>query len=254
MSAWWFRKFSSYAKRYLRRNFYAVRIARHGYPPPNLSGPVVVLMNHPAWWDPLTGLFLATQMWPERVHFAPIDQRALRRYRILGRIGFFGVEQSSRSGAKEFLTRGVALLHQPSAMLWITAQGEFADIRLRPVQLRPGIGHLLQKCPAATVLPLAVEYVFWEERYAELLVSFGPSFCAADRLETSAKQLTAHCADQLEATMDALQQIAIHRNPADFEILLQGRAGVGGFYDFWSKLRARWRGETFRPEHAAVHE
>ncbi len=53
----------------------------------------------------------------------------------------------------------------------------------------------------------------------------------------------------LADTQDALALEARRRDPAAFEVLVGGKAGVGGVYDRWRWLRALWRGEPFRPEH-----
>ena len=51
----------------------------------------------------------------------------------------------------------------------------------------------------------------------------------------------------LEAAQDALAAEAIARDPSRFELLVGGKAGVGGVYDLWRRLRALVRGERFEP-------
>jgi hypothetical protein len=41
------------------------------------------------------------------------------------------------------------------------------------------------------------------------------------------------------------------QDPSRFEILLGGRAGVGGTYDLWRRLKAKLRGESFQAAHGA---
>ena len=53
----------------------------------------------------------------------------------------------------------------------------------------------------------------------------------------------------LESAQKTLAADCIRRNREVFETLLQGRAGVGGIYDFWRSLGARLRGRPFRAEH-----
>ena len=59
-----------------------------------------------------------------------------------GCLGFFGVDPSTLRGAAEFLRTGEAILSAPQRALWVTAQGEFTDVRTRPLQLKTGVGHL----------------------------------------------------------------------------------------------------------------
>ena len=58
-------------------------------------------------------------------------------------------------------------------MIWITAQGRFADVRARPLGLRPGVARLAEIAPDALFVPLALEYAFWDERGAEAFAAFG---------------------------------------------------------------------------------
>ena len=53
----------------------------------------------------------------------------------------------------------------------------------------------------------------------------------------------------LAATQDELALESMQRDPALFEDLIVGRAGVGGVYDVWRRLKSWVRGEAFRPEH-----
>jgi hypothetical protein len=50
-------------------------------------------------------------------------------------------------------------------------------------------------------------------------------------------------------TQDRLAEEAIRRDPAAFDVLLAGRAGVGGVYDLWRRAKAFVSGQPFRPEH-----
>lgn len=243
----WFRR---YAERYLARHFHAIRLARSGFDPAELPlhRPLVVYLNHPAWWDPLLGLALAFERFGGRRHYAPIDATALARYRLLGRLGFFPVELGTRRGAAGFLATSRAILEDPDAAIWMTPGGRFADPRERPVQLQSGLGHLAAKVPAAIFLPLAVEYPFWEERTPEALARFGKPLDASEA-RLGPGDWTVLLAERLEATQDDLAADAIARDPARFEIVARGKAGVGGAYDAWRRLTARLRGEKFDPRH-----
>ncbi|HXU34069.1 MAG TPA: lysophospholipid acyltransferase family protein [Thermoanaerobaculia bacterium] len=237
----WFRR---YADRYLARHFHAIRLARAGFDPAELPAdrPLVVYLNHPAWWDPLLGLALAFERLPGRRHFAPIDATALARYRLLGRLGFFPVELGTRRGAAGFLATARAILDHPDAAIWMTPGGRFADPRERPVELQSGLGHLAAKVPAAIFLPLAVEYPFWEERTPEALARFGKPLDASEA-RLGPGEWTVLLAERLAATQDALAIEAISRDPARFETVARGKAGAGGAYDAWRRLTARVRGE-----------
>jgi hypothetical protein len=45
--------FAAYSRHYVRRHFHSIRILKNGLPPPDISCPVVIYLNHASWWDPL---------------------------------------------------------------------------------------------------------------------------------------------------------------------------------------------------------
>jgi 1-acyl-sn-glycerol-3-phosphate acyltransferase len=247
-SPWLIRLFSRYCRSYLRKNFHAVRLAWAGRPVDPGDVPLIIVVNHPSWWDPLVGLVLSG-LFPGRQHFAPIDAAALGRYRIFERLGFFPVEQSTAQGAREFLQTSVALLAGPGRALWITAQGSFTDPRLRPVQLKPGIAHVVRRLEKGVILPLALEYPFWEERYPEALARFGEPIAIDRGSSRSVDQWVAMIAAGLTRSQDALAVDAQRRAPDAFEVLLDGKAGVGGVYDLWRRFKALAAGKRFQVEH-----
>ena len=213
------RFFRWYTRRHLRRHFAAVLLLGK---PPSLppDRPVVVFSAHPSWWDPLTCLFLHNCFWPERPAAGPIDADQLARFPILGRIGLFGIEPGSAAGARTLLRVAATHLARPDAMLWLTPQGRFADVRERPLALAGGLELLARRHPDAVFLPLALEYPFWNERLPVALAHFGPP-AAAGQLEAS-----------LTDAMDTLAAAARQRDPAPFTCLLRGRSGTGGVYDW----------------------
>lgn len=212
---------------------------------------MVVYTNHASWWDPLVGLVLKSEFFPQRMLFTPIDAAMLARYRLFAKLGFFGVTQGCPRGGMEFLRTSEEILKSPQNMLAITPQSRFADVRERPVKFRSGLGHLATRLERAVFLPVATEFVFWEERLPEILVRFGEPIeirreYAAD---ITHREWTHLFEQKLEATQEALSVEARRRNASDFKTLLLGGAGQGGVYDLWRALNARMRGEVFTKEH-----
>lgn len=236
--------FGRYVEGYLSRHFHAVRLAKDQRPDPVAirDKPLILYFNHPSWWDPLICLRLAQQLWPERRHFGPMDAAALRKYRFFEKLGFFGVEPGSPRGARRFLEVTQQILSRPDAALWIAAEGRFTDCRERPVKLRSGIGHLATRVRQAVLIPLALEYPFWEERDPEALARFGEELPALDA-DLKAVDWTVVLEAQLQDAQDALMAESLSRDPARFEVLLGGSAGVGGVYGVWRRLKARLQGE-----------
>ena len=249
VSPWLLRLFTRSARRYVQQSFHAVRLLRTGQPPQLPDRPLVVYCNHPSWWDPLLCLLLAQRYFPARTHYAPMAADALAQYRFFARLGFFGLATDTRQGATTLLRVAQAMARQPQMALWITPEGRFTDPRQRPVQLRPGLGHLARRLTAAAFVPLALEYPFWEERCPEALACFGDVVLVDQLPPRRARDWTALLARQLEATQDRLAEAARRHDREAFETLLRGRAGVGGVYDCWRRLRAWQRGAPFQPAH-----
>lgn len=224
------------------KHFHAVRLSRGRRPDVSADLPLIIALNHPSWWDPLIGVILAG-LFPKRAHFAPMDATALARYSLFKKLGFYGVEQGTARGAKAFLRTTAAVLSQPKSALWITAQGRFADPRVRPPRLRPGIGHLIQRLSDGIVVPLALEYPFWEAPLPEALARFGEPILIDKEHIRSAAGWAARIEANLAAAQDALMADALSRDPAVFETLVPGQFAVGGIVDGWRRsgewLRSR---------------
>lgn len=249
---WLIHGFRRYARRYLARHFHAVRLSRTSVAiPTNASTPLLVVLNHASWWDPLLGVFLSEQ-WPHYEHFAVIDARALQRYRFMARLGFLGIEPNTYRGAADFLRYGLTLLSRPCHALWVTAQGRFVDVRKRPLNLEAGVGHLAARLRRGWVVPIAFEYPFWTERTPEALIRIGQPLDIARENPCSSSGWLAKIDDALTRTMDVLAQEAISQDCTRFYTLLHGRTGVSGWYGCWQRLRAFLRGERYEPEHASI--
>ena len=246
-----FSLFRRYAKRYVARHFHAVRISRSGPLPALPRQPAVIVLNHPSWWDPLVGLVLTERMPDWRIHYAPIESQGLAQYRFLERLGFFGVEAGTTGGGLKFLRRGMAVLAVPESVLWVPAQGQFVDPRERPTVLKEGIGHLAHRLTGVSIVPLALEYPFWNDRCPEVLARFGPPIDVESGRDRPAAEWTRCMATALTETQDELAEEALNRDSTRFETILGGTAGVGGVYDIWRRMRAIFSGQPFQAEHSS---
>jgi 1-acyl-sn-glycerol-3-phosphate acyltransferase len=248
----WLQCFVRILARRLRRSFHAVRLARPGVPAVPDGSPLVIYANHPSWWDAALVPVLLTKFFPSRRSFAPIDSAALQRYGFMRRLGLFGIEKEGYGGASMFLRVGCRLLAQADTLLFVTPQGRFTDVRDRPLGLRPGLAHLLSRLPRVTVLPLAIEYPFWDESAPEALVQFGEPIILGDAVRPEVLEVQELLQARLSQAMDRLAKASVSRDAAQFEILLDGRVGVGGIYDAWRGLNTWRRGERFDPAHVPV--
>ena len=241
---------AAYFERFTRRHLNAVRVAAWGWPScADHPGPIVVYCNHPAWWDAAVVILLAAKLFPEREGRAPFDATMLARYRIFERMGAFAVDLDSPRGAAQFLRTARAILADPRRMIWITAQGRFADARARPLALRPGVARLPELAPDALFVPLALDYAFWEERGGEAFAAFGTAVSAAELTALPRPERLARLEAGLETVLDRLEADIVSREAGRFRPLLAGRKGIGGIYDLWRRLGAWIGGRRFDPAH-----
>jgi 1-acyl-sn-glycerol-3-phosphate acyltransferase len=240
------RFFTRIVRSYFRKHFRAVLIQnaeqlRHA------TGPLIVYANHGSWWDPMVCILLAQTLLPGRKHYAPMDAVPLTRYPILRKLGIFPVELATARGAVQFLRTSEAVL-QSGGVLWVTPQGRFADVRERPLAFKAGLAALAARAPQTTLLPLAVEYTFWNERLPETLLYFAPPVQID---ATASDEITQQLEAALEAAMLSLREASMARNPLAFDVLLEGKRGTGGFYAFGRRLRALFGGKGFQEDHSA---
>lgn len=245
--------FSLYLRWYLGRHFHGLRIANSDRFPREVSGPLIVYLNHPSWWDPLACIIVSRRFLPQADHYAPMDEAALARYGFFAKLGLFPVELDTPRGAMQFLRSAGEVLSTPNSVLWLTPQGKFADARLDPLVFKDGLASLLHRLPSATLLPLAIEYVYWDERLPEILVNPGNPIRIRDSDKAENADLNATLTTALSSAQQELAALAMLRNPANFEAILDGGAGVGVFYDLWRRLRSGARGERYEAEHGSIH-
>ena len=174
---------------------------------PSNRMPIVLYANHAGWWDPLVGLILKAVFFPDYTLFAPVDAVALRRYKILSKVGFFGVERQSRRGVIDLLqNRRRDSSAVRNICLAVTPHGRFTDARERPVQFQRGLGLLATRVKRALFVPVAIEYAFWDQRRRKFFCRFGEptEISAEDSRGLTAWHWTAAFELRLEVTQDAL--------------------------------------------------
>jgi len=249
---WLMKLFRGYARRYVRNHFHALRISQSGgaFPPPG-DDPLLIVLNHPSWWDPLVAMVLATML-AEHDHFAVIDERALQRYAFFRKLGFVGLETNTTRGAIRFLHSATTILSQSRRALWVTAQGRFSDVRERPLSFLPGVGHLAARLSRGVIVPIALEYAFWWERTPEVLVRIGRPIRIEESMGATANDWLARIETESTRNLDSLNAETIARDPARFRTILEGRCGVGGPYDLWLRLKKWFAGKQFDPSHGAA--
>ena len=264
-AAWFQNGFQRFLERYLRRHFHAIAIAREGHPRDQFAAlsrqtgetnplqdpdlPMLVYSNHPGWWDPLIAQFANHRLFMPRQFYAPIDAEALQQYRVFEKLGFFGVEPHTSRGAASFLRVTSELFQRPHTALWMTPEGRFADPRDHEAELMPGLAHVCTRLTSGWIVPMALEYVFWEERLPECLMKVGECVSLKEYPDRDKAAWAADLQHRLRQVQSQLSRLAIARRSEPFENLLQGKQGARGVYDMARRVKSLVTGRRFQAAH-----
>lgn len=254
--AWFQNGFHRFLRPYLKRHFHAVAVESECRESLDIDSgePLLIYGNHPSWWDPLIAHYLNRSLFPSRQFYAPIDAEALEQYPVFGKLGFYGVRMNTTSGAGAFLKKTTAILGDGGTAIWITPEGRFADARDHDAELMPGLAHMCTKLSRGWVVPLALEYLFWDERLPVCLALFGKPVQIADLGNPSKLEWQELLSTKLRGTQDKLAKLAVARSSGPFDNLLQGKAGAGIFYDSFRRVRSAFSGKKFRNQHGEQFE
>jgi 1-acyl-sn-glycerol-3-phosphate acyltransferase len=243
--------FAAYLHWYIGRHFHAMRLANVDRFP-GATGPLIVYANHASWWDPLSCIVISRHLLPDACHYGPMDAAALKHYGMFRKLGLFPVESGTPRGAVQFLRAAREILCASNSVLWVTPEGRFTDMRTRPAVFRPGLAALVARTGACTLVPLALEYTFWDERLPEILISCGEAIKIADGQSHTAAEWSEQLTAGLAAAQDELAALSKLRDPALFTTVLSGRVGIGAVYDAWKRLLALLSGRAYQGSHGSI--
>ncbi|MDA7878046.1 lysophospholipid acyltransferase family protein [bacterium] len=254
--AWFQNGFHRFLRPFLKRHFHAVAVESESRKSLDFDAdePLLIFANHPSWWDPLIAHFLNRSLFPGRQFYAPIDAEALEQYSVFGKLGFYGVRMNTTSGAAAFLKQTTAILDGGQNAIWITPEGRFADVRDHDAELMPGLAHICKKVDRGVVVPMALEYTFWDERLPVCLAMFGEPVRIADFGNESKIEWREKLSSELRSTQHQLSELVIARSSDPFDDLLMGKAGAGMFYDSVRRVRSVIARKKYRNRHGEQFE
>ena len=239
------RFFGNYTRRLFAKKFHAVRLAagtREALATLDThEAPVLAVLNHASWWDPLTSLLVSRELTPRRANAAPMEAAMLRKFSFFRYLGIFGIDPDTPASL-DAMARHVAdrFRDRPATTLWITAQGKFEDVRT-PIRIRPGAAALAAQHPGIRVVTLAIEYGFWIDQKPEVFLRLAtidpPPTTEGRAISTTAWYRAIQ--GGMQANQDALSALVRAREPAAFEPLIGGRSGVHPLYDLYLRLRGK---------------
>lgn len=239
------RFFARYAERMIRRKFHSVRMLAGGCEAirETVEGeaPVVALLSHASWWDPLVGLLVWRRYLQDRDLWMPMDADQLARFGFFKRLGAFGVRPDDPRSL-EAMRRHVLAHFRDSdrPALGLTPQGRFTDPR-EPVRLRPGAAAIAAAAPPGTkVMSVAVEYVFWQDQRPEILIAAG--VCPRPVREDGTTAWHRAMTESFRDTTERLASAAIARDPTMFVDLHRDSARIHPLMDAWMRITGRGGG------------
>jgi 1-acyl-sn-glycerol-3-phosphate acyltransferase len=211
---------------------------------------VVVYANHASWWDPIVAMLCRREYMKDRTLYAPIDAEQLENYAVLKKMGFYGVQLQTFSGAQSFLETSKAILNHPFASIWITPEGRFCDVRDQSQSLMPGLAHLATRVETTSFVPLALEYPFWDDSRPHIFGAFGKPLSRANVSCSDKQSWNLELTNALRETQSILAEQVIKRDPKAFRYLIASRAKRLGVYDVARRWAAWLRGRDFDPRHS----
>jgi len=211
-----------YVRWKVRKTFRAVWV--RGALPENPGG-LLIYANHPSFWDGFAMHVLAIQQgWDI---YCVMDEKNLRRYPFLRRLGAFSLRPGDGGSTLESLRYAKGLLRQLKSAVVLFPEGELRPSPDLPLQLHRGVelfGRHARQC-----LPIAIRCVFFEHELPDLLLDIGPAHPPA-QLPVYQERLSACVARVREAS-----------STAGFRKLVDGRRGNA----------ERWGGAS--PDSAVTH-
>ncbi|TWU34173.1 hypothetical protein Q31b_56440 [Novipirellula aureliae] len=256
VSLWLQSGFRSFIRGYLRRHFHSIAVVDNDvwnfvFPE---DQPLIFYCNHPSWWDPLLVHFFNETRFPKRQFYAPIDADALEQYQVFKKLGFYGVSLNSLRGASVFLEQSRAIISASNTVLWITPEGRFSDVRDRSAPFMPGLAHLCSGLDHGFVVPMSLEYAFWEERLPEVLCKMGAFIDVAKSGQMTKSEWQIRLTGELRKTQADLAALVISRDSKPFRNLLSGKKGSGPMYDTMRRIRALLAGKRLKASHGKQFE
>ncbi|MGI8688749.1 MAG: lysophospholipid acyltransferase family protein [Thermomicrobiales bacterium] len=218
----------------LQRMFVRARLRELAGNPRAAQLPLILVANHPSWWDGYLALLLSRHYGARR--YLMMDAAQLTRYGFFAWAGCFGVERADARDVARSIAYAADLLRQAEPMwLWLFPQAEITPARARPLSLHAGAAHIVRRATAGGrtvgVLPVAWELVFRGEQHPEVILLVGDVItfdaeCARDVLS-----VTANLSAALAAVMDAVGRDIARDDFAGYRTILRGRAGVNDRFD-----------------------
>ena len=217
--------FDGWCRRALRQAFHQVHLYLDRELPFEAKQSHLYVANHSSFWD---GIVLYHWLRSRRRQpiYCMIDEVQVREHPFFRRVGGFSVDRSNPRDGLRAIDYASELLNRNAMSVIVFPQGELRHNDVRPLGFESGVARIVEKCPGAKVITVALRYEFWTEQRAEALVSADEFNDRHQKRDAVMRSLE----EQITGQLDRLQQRA--RGFETGEILLQGRPSISK----WKRL------------------
>lgn len=169
------------------------------------SAPMILALNHVAWWDALLLTVLEGELGAEG--FALMDASSLRELSFFRRLGALSLDRDHPKKALSDLARAAGLLDRAGRFVAIFPRGEQRPSHF-PLEFRSGVYHL-QKRSQTTILPIALRYEFLENSRPSLLIALGEPLSfeqgtRADHVVSAVEQAVTQQLGRLDGAIESM--------------------------------------------------
>lgn len=135
---------------------------------------VLLTSNHISWWDGFFLDFLNRRFFKRRAYIMILEEQ-LKKYSFFKKIGGFSINPVSKADLKESLNYASELLLNKENLAIIFPEGELRPFDIKENPIKKGVLSLSKNIsnPFA-VLIIAMKISFYNERFPEVYISFGP--------------------------------------------------------------------------------
>jgi chlorobactene lauroyltransferase len=220
------------ARRGLRRSFDTVWLQTRGPLPDPAQGPLILYLNHSAWWDGYSLYLISREVLRGRFDFHLLmEEKQLRAYRFFSWSGAFSINRHDPEDVRRSQEYAASLLcggRRPRA-LFIFPQGKIVPADRRPLVTYPGVARIVARVGDVSLCPVALRYEFLGQQWPHAFISLGPVHRPADPADVDGTlaDITARLTDQCDALRDDVIAGRLER----FRPLLRGRRGIDKRFD-----------------------
>ncbi len=205
--------------------FSRVWMHTEGPVPHPADGPLIIYLNHTAWWD----AYMLFVIYYKALHgrfqnYIMMEEQQLRPFRFFSWCGAFSINRK-RPGDPErsigYISR--ILRERRDRCLWIFPQGRIVPNDRRPLVVYPGITRIVQQAGGALLWPIGLRYEFRGQQRPEAFIRAGqPHYATAGNEPALLDEINT----RLTATVDALRADVLEDRLVDYRVIMEGQPGI----------------------------